>query len=137
MNIEYVGPTFHEPPLNAPLAGGHTVGEAEAAAIFVGWIENGFPEEVRVTGLSSGILRMKASDLVEAAVQMLTVPLPMPEHLATKVREYVSAVPLAESSVAVEDEPVTWTAAIFDLKTALAYRQEHTAIEQLEDADDD
>ena len=74
MSIEYVGPNyFHELLLNAPLAGGHTVGEAEAAAIFVGWIENGFPEEVRVVGSSCrGILRMKASDLVEAAVEMLT-----------------------------------------------------------------
>lgn len=127
MSVEYVGPSyFYEQ--DEPLAGGHTDGESEAAAIFVGWIERGFPAEVTVASWagedSQGVLRMKASDLVEAADQMLTVPLPMPDDLAAKVREYVSSVPLDKPSID-EDEPVTWVAAIFDLKTALAYRQEH------------
>jgi hypothetical protein len=127
--VRYVGPEYFEG-MSEPLAGGHTDGESEAAAVFVGWIESGFPAEVKVMEWANqdghGVGLMRASDLVESAVRLLTVPLPMPEELAAKVREYVSAVPIPRDSE--DEEALTWVGGIWDLKHALAWRQEHEVV---------
>jgi len=123
----YVGPD-HFLDMDAPLAGGFTDGHAEAAAVFVGWIEAEFPPEVMVASWASadgtsGVARMRATDIAESAVLMLTLPLPMPDDLAAKVREYVTATPVPHELD--DDERVTWASAIYDVKHALAWRQEH------------
>jgi hypothetical protein len=105
-------------------------GELEAAAVFVDWIESGFPEDVRVMDWAgpegSGVVRMKASDLMETAVLLLCVPLPMPYDLAAKVRELVATTPVENELE--DDEPVKWSNAIWDLRLAFAWRQEHAAV---------
>ena len=123
--VTKVGPEwFYD--MDDALAGGCTEGELEAAAVFTSWIRGGFPDEVNV-GASSvrGSLAsfwMTASDLVEAATKLLTTPLPMPDELADKVREYVSQTPI-ENEVS-EQGALPYMSAIFDLKMALAVRQE-------------
>src|SRR5262249_45144399 len=107
---------------------------------FVDWIETGFPRDMRVmdwagANMSGGIARMRDTDIVESAVRMLALPLPMPDDLSEKVRDYLSGVPipLDNSAVGMEDddsERMTWDGAIWDLKHALAWRQEHEPSEE-------
>ena len=123
----YVGPE-HWTDNDAVLAGGHTDGESEAASAFVGWIDAGFPKEVWVGSWAgpdgSATLRMRDSDLVEAAVLLLTVPLPMPGELAAKVDAYVDSTPVERDNPD-PDRPMSWVVAVWDLKHALAWKQEH------------
>jgi hypothetical protein len=129
MSVEYVGPE-HFLDMDQPLAGGHTEGRSEAAAVFVGWIDDGFPDEMHVASWagpeSHGCAHMRANDIVESAYLLLAVPLPMPGELASKVRDYVTAVPIEHHDYEA-GEPPDWTGAIYDLKHALAWRQKHAA----------
>ncbi len=103
--------------------------------MFAGWIESGFPDDVRVSCWarddgSGGIVRMKASDVVETARLLLNVPLLMPVDLAAAVREYVAeaADGWPDAEVWADDgEPVRWTGAVWHLTLALDWKQRHAA----------